>query len=98
MFEWIPAYFQAGEFEIPFTVSDGESITTQTTKITVLNVNAAPVFDNLGAWQIQEGQSVRFRAFALDPDNPGFVPQDPYGFGSSSTWGDPKTLGGDKIA
>ncbi|MEH2362218.1 putative Ig domain-containing protein [Nostoc sp.] len=76
LFEWTPAYFQAGEFEIPFTVSDGESITTQTTKITVLNVNAAPVFDNLGAWQIQEGQSVRFRAFALDPDNPGFVPQD----------------------
>jgi hypothetical protein len=76
LFEWTPAYFQAGEFEIPFTVSDGGSITTQTTKITVLNVNAAPVFDNLGAWQIQEGQSVRFRAFALDPDNPGFVPQD----------------------
>ncbi|MDM9385689.1 CARDB domain-containing protein [Chlorogloeopsis sp. ULAP01] len=76
LFEWTPAYFQAGEFEIPFTVSDGESFTTQTTKITVLNVNAAPVFDDFGTWQVQSGQQVRFRAFAFDPDNPGFVPQD----------------------
>ena len=76
LFEWTPAYFQAGEFEIPFTVSDGELVSEQKTKITVLNTNAAPEFDNLGTWQVQEGQSVSFRAFAFDPDNPGFVPQD----------------------
>ncbi|MBD2200392.1 MULTISPECIES: CARDB domain-containing protein [Calothrix] len=74
LFEWTPTFFQAGEFEIPFSVSDGESVTTQTTKITVLNVNAAPVFDDLAAWQVQEGQQIRFRAFALDPDNPAYVP------------------------
>ena len=63
-------------FEIPLTVSDGESVTTQTMKITVLNVNAPPVFDDLGRWQVQEGQQVHFRVFAFDPDNPSFVPQD----------------------
>ncbi|WP_013334633.1 CARDB domain-containing protein [Gloeothece verrucosa] len=76
VFEWTPTFFQAGEYNIPFTVSDGETTHTETTKITVLNVNAAPVFDNLGVWQIQEGQQVRFRAFAFDADNPGFVPQE----------------------
>ncbi|WP_460200674.1 putative Ig domain-containing protein, partial [Scytonema sp. NUACC21] len=76
VFEWTPAYFQAGEFEIPFSVSDGESVTSQTTKITVLNVNAAPVFEGLTSWVAQEGETIRFRAFAFDPDNPGFVPTD----------------------
>jgi hypothetical protein len=32
LFEWTPAFFQAGDFEIPFTVSDGENIVTQTAK------------------------------------------------------------------
>ena len=75
VFEWVPTYYQTGEFMIPFTVWDGVSSTTQTATITVLNVNAAPVFDDLGSWLVQEGQSLRFQAFAFDPDNPGFVPQ-----------------------
>jgi large repetitive protein len=76
VFEWTPAYFQAGDFEIPVLVSDGENTTTQTLKIKVLNANATPVFDDLGTWQVAEGQTVRFRSFAFDPDNPGFVPQE----------------------
>jgi subtilase family serine protease len=76
VFEWTPAFFQAGEYEIPFTVSDGKSSTTQTAKITILNVNAIPEFDNLGNWAVAEGQRINFRAFALDPDNPGFIPQE----------------------
>ncbi len=75
LFEWTPAHFQHGVFDIPFTVSDGERATTQTTRITVLNVNAAPVFDELGIWQVHEGQRLRFQAFAFDADNPAFVPQ-----------------------
>ncbi|MEO0843074.1 MAG: putative Ig domain-containing protein, partial [Cyanobacteria bacterium J06643_5] len=76
LFEWTPGYFQAGDFEIPFIVSDGESIVTQTAFITVSNANAAPVFENIDKWYIQEGQQLRFRAFAFDPDNPDFVPQE----------------------
>ena len=62
--------------QIPFTVSDGQLSVTKTTTITVLNVNAPPQFDYLGDWRVAEGQDVRFRAFAFDPNNPGFVPQD----------------------
>ena len=50
--------------------------TTQVATITVLNVNAPPEFDNLGALRISEGQTLNFRAFAFDPNNPGFVPPD----------------------
>ncbi|NJL77654.1 MAG: tandem-95 repeat protein, partial [Richelia sp. SM2_1_7] len=76
MFEWTPGFFQAGNFEIPFTVSDGNNIVTQTALITVFNANAAPVFDNLGQWYIQEGEQLRFNAFAFDADNPDFVLQE----------------------
>ncbi|MEM6402893.1 MAG: putative Ig domain-containing protein, partial [Cyanobacteria bacterium P01_D01_bin.116] len=76
LFEWKPGFFQAGEFEIPFIVSDGENIVTQTAKITVLNANAAPVFENIGKWYVQEGEQLRFRAFAYDADNPDFIPQE----------------------
>ncbi|MFM6761644.1 MAG: putative Ig domain-containing protein, partial [Microcystis panniformis] len=73
LFEWTPAYFQAGEFEIPFSVSDGEKTTKQNVKITVLNANAVPVFDEMGTWQIKEGQLLYIQAFAFDPDNPSFA-------------------------
>ncbi|QGZ92576.1 CARDB domain-containing protein [Microcystis aeruginosa] len=73
LFEWTPAYFQAGEFEIPFSVSDGEKTTKQNVKITVFNANAVPVFDEMGTWQIKEGQLLYIQAFAFDPDNPSFA-------------------------
>ena len=84
VFEWTPGYFQAGNYEIPFTVSDGESgrgdsriaPTTQTFNLEILNVNAAPQFDDLGDWAVAEGQTINFRAFAYDADNPGFVTQE----------------------
>ncbi|MEM9272984.1 MAG: CARDB domain-containing protein, partial [Cyanobacteria bacterium P01_F01_bin.143] len=76
VFEWTPEFFQAGEYSIPFTVSDGEAATTEIAQLEILNVNAAPVFNNLDSWFAVEGQNVNFRAFAFDPDNPGFVPQE----------------------
>src|SRR6185436_4224861 len=74
--EWTPGFFQHGVFEVPFSVSDGELTTTRTATITVLNVNAAPVFDDLGRFEVREGQPVTFRVRAFDPDNPAFVPQE----------------------
>ncbi|BAZ46381.1 DNA/RNA non-specific endonuclease [Chondrocystis sp. NIES-4102] len=76
IFEWTPGFFQAGNYEIPFTVSDGKLSTTETFKLQILNVNAAPKFDDLSNWAVAEGQTINFRAFAFDGDNPGFVPQE----------------------
>jgi hypothetical protein len=75
-FEWTPSFTQAGTYRIPFSVGDGTSAASVTTTITVLNVNGQPVFDQLGEWQVREGQTLYFRAFAFDPENPSFVPQD----------------------
>ena len=76
VFDWTPAYFQHGVYQVPFTVSDGMLSTTVTTTITVVNVDAPPVFNDLGLWSVDEGQQINFRAFALDPNNPGFIPQE----------------------
>jgi YD repeat-containing protein len=76
VFEWTPGYNQTGIFRIPFSVSDGQLTSTQTVNIEILDVNAAPVFDTIGRLQVQEGQQLRFRVFALDPDNPGYIPQE----------------------
>ena len=75
LFQWTPDFFQAGEYEIPFQVSDGTRTETKSLQLTVLNANGLPEFDPLGSWQVPEGQEIRFRAFAFDPDNPGFIPQ-----------------------
>ncbi|WP_369116152.1 putative Ig domain-containing protein, partial [Crocosphaera watsonii] len=34
-FKWTPTYFQAGDYEIPLSVSDGESVSTETVTISV---------------------------------------------------------------
>src|SRR5690606_1639233 len=71
---WTPSYVQNGVYEVPFEVSDGETTVSFTTTITVLNANAAPVFDQLDGWQVLEGQLLSFTAFARDPDNPYYTP------------------------
>ncbi len=76
VFDWTPGYDQHGVYQVPFTVNNGQQSTTVTTTFTVLNVNAPPVFDNLGGWRVAEGQDITFLAFATDPNNPGFIPQD----------------------
>jgi hypothetical protein len=42
VFEWTPAFTQAGAYQIPFTATDGADATTKFATITVLNANAAP--------------------------------------------------------
>ncbi len=74
VFEWTPTFFQAGVYDIPITVSDGSSETTRILHVDVLNSNAAPLFDDLGYWELAEGQLLYIRTFAFDPDNPSFVP------------------------
>jgi VCBS repeat-containing protein len=76
VFEWTPSLTEAGVYTVPFHVSDGTNDTQINTTFTVLDTPAAPVFDELGPYTTLEAQSLSFRAFAFDPHNPGFVPQD----------------------
>jgi hypothetical protein len=74
-FHWTPGYAQAGTYDISFRVTDGTSTAEVKTTLTVLNANGAPVFDELGSWDIVEGQPFSLQVFAFDPDNPGFIPR-----------------------
>jgi hypothetical protein len=75
-FDWTPDFTQNGTYDIPFTASNGTLGITQTMHVTVQDVHAAPVFDKLGTPRIEQGSTLRIRAFAFDPENPGFIPQD----------------------
>ena len=55
VFDWTQGYDEPGVYQVPFTVSDGTLSTTDTTTITVLDVNAPPQFDYLGAFQRGRG-------------------------------------------
>jgi hypothetical protein len=79
VFDWTPAFFQAGVYDVPFRVNDGAATAIQTARITVLNVNAAPQFDSLVAFVVEEGQDVRFLAYVLQ-----FEAQDALGLASST--------------
>ncbi|PSB57202.1 putative Ig domain-containing protein [Chamaesiphon polymorphus] len=69
-FEWTPDYTQAGDYNVGFTVSDGNNQSFALGAIKVLNVNAAPIFDKLGNWEIQAEKTLSFNALATDPDRP----------------------------
>ena len=76
LFDWTVAFDQAGLWQVPFTVTSGGVSVTKTAEFDVLNANAAPVFDPLEGWRVVEGGQIAFRAIAVDPDNPGYVPPD----------------------
>jgi beta propeller repeat protein len=70
-FTWIPAYNQARNYAVRFTVTDDgspqESATEEIT-ISVGNVNRPPVLSPIGNQTINEGQSLTIVITATDPD------------------------------
>jgi RHS repeat-associated protein len=93
LFLWTPNFNQHGSYKIPFTVDNGQASTTQVANITVLNVNAPPVWLNLTSFQVQQNQRLQFRAMAFDPNNPGYVPPTPNADGTATPAdGPPATL------
>jgi YD repeat-containing protein len=75
-FDWVVQFHQAGQHEVEFQVLAGGQKVHQTVTFSVLNANAAPVFEQSDPWRVREGETIEFRVFAFDPDNPEFVPQD----------------------
>ncbi|NWG04500.1 MAG: putative Ig domain-containing protein [Syntrophaceae bacterium] len=72
-FSWIPTYDQGVKSytDIEFTVTDNGSpneLDFELIKITVGNVNRAPVFSPVGTQGIHENQLLQFNVTATDPD------------------------------
>lgn len=69
VFTFTPDYDQANTYNIVVEVSDGDSIATSTSVVTVTNVNRAPFFTaELNDTTIAEGQLLEFTYQAEDPD------------------------------
>lgn len=72
-FSWTPTYDQAGTYTIVFKVSDGRASATQAVKITVNNVDRAPVFEQTPDQRIDEYSILKFTIRAVDPDGDAVV-------------------------
>lgn len=72
-FSWTPTYEQAGVYTITFKVSDGRLSASQAVKITVNNVDRAPVFDQMSEQRIDEYSVLKFTIRAVDPDGDSVV-------------------------
>ncbi|MCU0915393.1 MAG: tandem-95 repeat protein [Planctomycetes bacterium] len=92
LFDWQPTFTQARVYEIPFTATDGVETVTVTVKFTVTNANAAPQFLPQQGWQVYEGQVLSLLGFALDPDNPNYMPPQRDAEGDLVTDGYPATV------
>jgi len=67
-FTWTPTYEQAGIYDIPVTMSDGEFTVKQTFQVTVTQVNRAAVLEPISDQTIDENQTFTYTVQASDPD------------------------------
>ena len=76
VFSWTPAYGDAGNYHVTFTVTDNGTPAesdSETVTITVGNVNRPPVLGTIGSRSVDEGNSLTFTVTASDPDNDGLT-------------------------
>ena len=74
LLSWTPDYDQEGLYTVTFTASANGKSSSVATVLAVLNSNAVPEFDAIERWRAFEDQTIEFRVFARDPDNPEYVP------------------------
>jgi hypothetical protein len=72
---WTPSELQDGEYTITVKVSDGQLSDSKSFKLTVKEVNQAPVLGVIGNREIRVGESVSFTVVATDGDVVGGQPQ-----------------------
>ena len=68
VFTFSPSYYQAGVYSIIFTASDLNTFDMEMVSITVTNVPQPPDLDSIGPKTVTEGDSLKFRIHATDPD------------------------------
>ncbi|MFC1672119.1 Ig-like domain-containing protein, partial [Planctomycetota bacterium] len=71
VFDWTPAFDQAGSYQVTFTVVDnGTPSATDSEQITITvgNVNRPPILGAIGNRSVQEGELLEITVTATDPD------------------------------
>ncbi|SEA06862.1 Putative Ig domain-containing protein [Desulfuromusa kysingii] len=74
-FSWTPTFDQSQIYAVTFSVSDGESVDTETINITVADValNRAPELSAIGNKAVSEGETQYIPVSATDPDGDNLV-------------------------
>ncbi len=68
VFSWTTNYNQAGIYNVTFTASDGQLSVSEMVTLTVINVNRAPIFPNIGPKSVNEGEVLAFTISGSDLD------------------------------
>ena len=68
VFTFTPSYYQAGNYTVIFSANDLNSSDMEMVFITVTNVSQPPVLDSIRSKVVTEGDSLKFRIHAVDPD------------------------------
>ncbi|MDK2948414.1 MAG: hypothetical protein PWQ63_1574 [Methanolobus sp.] len=68
VFEWIPAYSDAGTHIVEFNVTDGIDVDSETVTITVTDVNRAPMLTVIGSRFVDENEALSIIPNATDDD------------------------------
>src|SRR6266571_1101043 len=68
IFRWTPHLFQAGDYAVTFSVTDGNLSASETVQLTVQNTNQAPRLAYLPTQSVREGVTLSFSLIGGDPD------------------------------
>ncbi len=67
-FNWKPSSTQSGNYSVTFSVSDGKVSSSITVKITVVDVNGAPIITPIADKTVNTNKLLSFEITATDPD------------------------------
>ena len=67
-FTFTPNYHQSGTYNVFFMISDRNTFDMENVTITVTNVPQSPDLDSIGPKTVTEGDSLKLRIHATDPD------------------------------
>lgn len=67
-FSWKPTYSQAGNYSVTFTAHDGNSPSTISVSITVVDVNSVPVISPISDKSVNEGTTLTIDVSATDAE------------------------------
>ncbi|MCP4582048.1 MAG: tandem-95 repeat protein [candidate division Zixibacteria bacterium] len=68
LFTFNPDYFQTGQFNVRFIISDSEFADSEMVQIDVINTNRSPIFDHIGSQALNEGEHLEFVVNSTEPD------------------------------
>ncbi len=68
-FAWTPSFYQARDYNVTFTVSDGNLTDSEMITINVSDVNGAPELAEIGDKHVAENNELSFDLSASDPDD-----------------------------